>query len=135
VIPKRFFGQLEPKRNTPRNNILLTSSLMLMGALLLTYQFGAELLNYGAFIAFMGVNLASAKRMFVDSKSKTLLGRLLGTLLPVAGFLVCLGIWWGLRPVAKIAGTVWLAIGFVYCAIRTNGFRNRLELVSSPDED
>jgi len=53
VIPKGFFGQLEPKRNTPRNNILLTGSLMLVGALLLTYQFGAELLNYGAFIAFM----------------------------------------------------------------------------------
>jgi len=135
VIPRRFFGQLEPKRNTPRNNILLTSSLMLSGALLLTYQFGAELLNYGAFIAFMGVNLASAKRMFLDSKSKSLPGRLLGTILPIAGFLVCLGIWWGLRPLAKIAGTVWLAIGFVYCAIRTNGFRNRLELVSSPDED
>ena len=135
VIPKRFFGQLEPVRNTPLNNILLTGSLALVGALLLTYQLGAELLNYGAFIAFMGVNLASAKRMYLETKGKRVLRRILATVLPLAGFVVCFCIWWSLRPVAMIAGTIWLAIGFIYCAFRTHGFRRRLELVSSPDQE
>jgi len=65
VPPRRFLGQLEPVRNTPRNNILLSGVLMLVGALLLTYQFGAELLNCGAFVTFMGINAASAKRSFL----------------------------------------------------------------------
>lgn len=135
VIPKKFFGQLESKRNTPRNNILLTSSLSLIGALLLSYQLGAELLNYGAFIAFMGVNLASAKRIFTSEHGKNRLWGKMGIVAPIVGFLFCFYIWWSLRPVAKIAGTTWLALGFVYCLVRTRGFRNRLELVSVPDEN
>ena len=133
VIPRKFFGRLEPVRNTPRNNILLTSGLALIGAMLLSYQLGAELLNYGAFIAFMGVNLASAKRSFFGDVQKSMPWRILGFAAPIIGFLVCLYIWWSLRPVAKIAGTAWLAVGFVYCAIRTGGFRRRLELGSTPD--
>jgi hypothetical protein len=54
---------------------------------------------------------------------------------PVAGFLICLYIWWSLRPIAKIAGTAWLAAGLVYCAIRTRGFSRRLALVSDPNQE
>lgn len=133
VIPKRFFGVLEPVRNTPRNNILLTAALSLGGALLLTYQLGAELLNYGAFIAFMGVNAASAKRLLQEGE-RGRATRIARAVVPSLGFLVCLYIWWSLRPLAKVAGTVWLAIGFGYCAIRTGGFKRRLLLISSPEE-
>jgi putrescine importer len=135
VISRQFFGVLEPLRNTPRNNILLTSTLMLIGALILSYQLGAELLNYGAFVAFMGVNLSSAKRSLLVDMSRNALTKAVNVMLPLAGFLVCLYIWWSLSLMAKMAGTVWLAIGFIYCAVRTDMFRIRLELVSSPDQD
>jgi len=135
VISRRFFGVLEPLRNTPRNNILLTSTLMLIGALLLSYQLGAELLNYGAFVAFMGVNLSSAKRSLLVDVSRNALTKAITVALPVAGFMVCFYIWWSLSRMALIAGTAWLIIGFLYCAVRTNMFRLRLELVSSPDQD
>lgn len=135
VISRRFFGVLEPLRNTPRNNILLTSALMLIGAIFLSYQLGAELLNYGAFVAFMGVNLSSAKRSLLVDVSRNLVTKAITVAVPFTGFLVCLYIWWSLSPMAKIAGTVWLIIGVLYCAIRTDMFRIRLELVSSPDHD
>jgi len=135
VISRRFFGVLEPLRNTPRNNILLTSTLMLVGAIFLSYQLGAELLNYGAFVAFMGVNLSSAKRSLLVDVSRSVITKAITVAVPFAGFLVCLYIWWSLSPMAKIAGTAWLIIGFAYCTIRTNMFRIRLELVSSPDQD
>lgn len=135
VISNKFFGVLEPIRNTPRNNIILTSALMLGGAMLLSYQLGAELLNYGAFIAFMGVNLASAKRSLLVEASRNIFTKAVEVVVPVVGFLVCLYIWWSLSPMAKIAGTAWLIIGFIYCAFRTNMFSIRLELVSSPDQD
>jgi putrescine importer len=132
VIPRQFFGRLEPVRNTPRNNILLIGVLALVGALLMSYQTGAELLNYGAFIAFMGVNLACTKRSFVFDRYRGRVRWIINVVTPACGFLVCLYIWWSLRDVAKITGTLWLAVGLVYCAIRTRGFRNRLEL---SDED
>jgi putrescine importer len=135
VIPRGFFGVLEPRRGTPRNNILLTGALAFVGASLLSYQLGAELLNYGAFIAFMGVNLASAKRIWTTGAARNGILQVLSVVAPVAGFLICLYIWWSLRPIAKIAGTAWLAIGLVYCALRTRGFRERLELVSDPNQE
>jgi amino acid transporter len=133
VIPQRFFGVLEPRRNTPRNNIFLTGALAFAGATFLSYQLGAELLNYGAFIAFMGVNLASAKRAYGTGKRGML--KIFGVIAPIAGFLICLYIWWSLRPIAKIAGTAWLAAGLIYCAIRTRGFKKRLVLVSDPNQE
>jgi len=135
VISRRFFGVLEPLRNTPRNNILLTSALMLIGAIFLSYQLGAELLNYGAFVAFMGVNLSSAKRSLLVDVSRSGFTKAIAVVVPLTGFLVCFYIWWSLSAMAKIAGTAWLVIGFLYCAVRTNMFRIRLELVSSPDQD
>jgi putrescine importer len=134
VIPRGFFGQLDPSRNTPRNNILLTGALALLGALLLSYQLGAEVLNYGAFIAFMGVNLASAKRI-ISNRRQRAWQKIWGAVPPIAGFIICFYIWWSLRPVAKIAGTAWLFVGLLYCAIRTGGFRRKLELISVPDLD
>ena len=58
VIPRRFFGTLHPVRNTPNRNLWLIGALAFGGALFLDYELTAELLNFGAFLGFMGVNLA-----------------------------------------------------------------------------
>src|SRR5205807_10023834 len=52
AIPRTFFGVLDPVRRIPRNNVLFSGAVALAGAFLLSYQLGAELLNFGAFIAF-----------------------------------------------------------------------------------
>jgi amino acid transporter len=59
VIPKRFFGALNARTQTPTNNVLLTGALALVGAFLLSYQPSAEMMNFGAYIAFICVNLAA----------------------------------------------------------------------------
>jgi hypothetical protein len=43
---------------------------------------------------------------------------------PVLGFLICAFIWWNLSHPAKVAGAIWLAVGIVYGAIKTRGFRD-----------
>jgi amino acid transporter len=58
----RFFGTVHPKNQIPRNNVLLIGAICLIVALVLSYQLGTELLNYGALLAFMGVNAAAALR-------------------------------------------------------------------------
>ena len=63
VLPKRFFGYLKPGSSTPTYNILLIGALAFAGAELLyhignAYEHAGELLNFGAFLAFTGVNFA-----------------------------------------------------------------------------
>ena len=58
VIPRRIFARLHPVRNTPWINILLLGILAYCGAQVMSYELTAELLNFGAFLGFMGVNAA-----------------------------------------------------------------------------
>ncbi|MFZ0860982.1 MAG: APC family permease [Candidatus Sulfotelmatobacter sp.] len=122
AIPKSFFGVLDPVRRTPRNNVLFAGALALAGALAISFERGVELLNFGALIAFMGVNLAALVRYYVRAQHK----RLQNLLAPLCGFFVCLLLWWSLNRNAKIAGTIWMVAGLTYGAVRTNWFRGKL---------
>ena len=122
VIPRRFFGTLDPASLIPRNNVLLTGVLTLVGALLLSYELGAELLNFGAFIAFMGVNLAAFSHYCVHLKQRSLFD----WFPPIAGFIVCFFIWLHLSIPAKIVGAIWLALGLAYGLSRGN-FRRTVQ--------
>jgi amino acid transporter len=123
ALPRRFFAALDPRTRIPRNNILLVGGLALVGALALSYQLGAELLNFGAFIGFMGVNLAAFVRYYVRNDRKTFLN----LAPPLLGLVVCAYIWWSLRLPAKLAGLAWLAAGLLYGAWKTGGFRQPIE--------
>jgi putrescine importer len=122
ALPKGFFGKIAEKTRIPQNNVILIGMIALAGAFIITYERGAELLNFGAFIAFMGVNAASFVRYFLRSKEKTI-GNLL---IPALGFLICGFIWWNLSPPAKIAGSIWLALGIAYGAWKTSWFRQEM---------
>jgi putrescine importer len=114
AIPNRFFGAVEPKRHIPRNNILLIGAICLGGALLMSYEVGTELLNYGALLAFMGVNLSSA-----------VLGWRAGGLsqwwpitLSMLGMLVCFFLWIHLGSLALTVGSLWALLGVAAYLIR-----------------
>jgi amino acid transporter len=128
ALPKSFFGAIDPVRNIPRNNVLLVGAFALVGGLVLTYQLGAEMLNFGAFIAFMGVNLASLTHYWVRAERR----RFVDFLLPSLGFLICLYLWLSLRTPAKIAGGIWLGAGLIYGAIKTRGFRTAVVSFDAP---
>jgi putrescine importer len=128
AIPKRFFGYLDPKSRIPRNNVLFSGALALIGALVLSYGLGAELLNFGAFIAFMGVN-ASAFVHYCVRRKQWSWGDWVP---PVLGFVVCCYIWLSLSSPAKIAGATWLAIGLLYGAARGRLRRSETSSIESP---
>jgi putrescine importer len=125
AIPRGFFGVLDPVRQIPRNNILFSGALALVGALVLSYQLGAELLNFGAFIAFMGVS-ASALTHYCIRQGKR---AWTDWLPPMAGFLVCFYIWLSLSRPAKIAGGIWLCIGLIYGISRGQFARRSTQIV------
>src|ERR1041384_2056379 len=136
ALPSGFFGAVDPKRRVPRNNVVFVGLIALAGALLVSYGvfsygLGAEMLNFGALIAFMGVNLAAFMRYCVREK-KWGIGNFFP---PLAGFLICLLLWLNLSRPAKIAGAVWMAVGIVFGAIKTRGFRGDLVNFDIPAED
>jgi amino acid transporter len=123
AIPSKFFAAVNPRTRVPSNNIILVGALTLIGAFLLTYPLGAQLLNFGALIAFMGVNVSSFVRYFVFNKKR----KFWDFFVPVAGFTICFFLWLSLGFSAKLAGLCWLAIGVLYGAYRTSWFRKPLQ--------
>jgi amino acid transporter len=161
ALPKSFFGKIDAKSHVPRNSVIFVGVVALLGAFLLefvagfrtyslnttsltwetfkrilnggeAYGLGAEMLNFGALIAFMGVNVAAFLRYFVRSKEKKI-----GNLLPpIFGFLICLGLWLNLSRPAMIVGSIWMAAGILFGAIRTRGFRaNLIDFELPPEEE
>ena len=170
ALPQKFFGTVDSKRHVPRNNVLFVGGIALAGALLVSvnlfsYGLGAEMLNFGALIAFMGVNLAAFVRYFVregkhnavppllltgliiamvlwPSSNWTLLAAA-GTALailalwapPLAGFTICFFLWKNLSWKAWIAGSIWMAVGIAFGAWKTHGFRGDLVNFDLPPEE
>lgn len=123
LLPRKFFARLDSKRNIPSFNVLAIGFLTLIGSLLITYERAAELLNFGAFLAFMGVNLTCIQQFWHRPQVGRKRNLLTDLFVPGLGFLFCLGIWCSLPLPAKWAGGIWFIGGFVYMAIRTRGFR------------
>ncbi len=139
AIPQRFFGVVDPKRRVPRNNVLFVGVLAVAGAFLLPaiageatgFELGANLLNFGALIAFMGVNAAAFTRYFVRSERKTVWN----FAAPALGFLICALLWWNLSMKARIFGAIWMAVGIAVGAWKTRGFRGDLVNFDLPPEE
>ena len=114
ALPKRFFGAVHPKNRIPRNNVLLIGAICLIGALIFSYQLGTELLNYGALLAFMGVNLASILRSWRTGR----MTQWFPMLLSLGGLATCALLWWSLGPLAKSVGTTWAIVGVLFWIVR-----------------
>jgi len=155
ALPKRFFGAVDPKHRVPRNNVLFVGALALAGAFLLPtiarlryyqgalmvlpptagqttgYELGANLLNFGALLAFMGVNAAAFVRYYLRADRKAIFNGLA----PLAGFVICAILWWSLSTNARIVGGIWMVAGIAYGAVKTKGFQGDLVKFDIPAED
>jgi putrescine importer len=129
AIPKRFFAAVTPRTHIPRNNILLVGAIVLVGAFVVNFELGAEMLNFGAFVAFMGVNAAAFFRFYVRNERKTVLN----AVFPLLGFLICFYMCFSLGRTATVVGLFWLATGFAYGAWRTNWFRKKIAFTAIDD--
>jgi amino acid transporter len=134
ALPRGFFGYVDPKRRVPRNNVWLVGGIALAGAFVLGrwggYDLGAQLLNFGALIAFMGVNLAAFVHYFIRQRQRTV-----GNFVPpLLGFAICLLLWISLSGTAKLVGIAWLLVGIAFGAWKTRGFRGELVRFDVPPE-
>jgi putrescine importer len=131
AIPKKFFGAIHPRTRIPANNVMFVGAISLIGAFLISYDDGANLLNFGALIAFMGVNLASLTHYYIRGASRTI-GQLIP---PVLGFIICFLLWISLSSKAMIFGAIWMVVGIAYGAWKTKGFQSDLVSFDVPAEE
>jgi len=122
ALPKSFFGVVDAKHRVPRNNVFFVGGIVLLGAFFLSYGLGAEMLNFGALIAFMGVNAAALLRYFVRAEKK----KVWNFIPPVVGFVICLALWVSLSRPAMIVGSIWMIAGIAFGVWKTKWFREPL---------
>jgi putrescine importer len=114
ALPRRFFASVSRKNRIPRNNVILIGAICLVGAMIFSYSLGADLLNFGALLAFMGVNLASMLWGWRHGRGT----QWFPMLLSLGGLVTCALLWWNLDRKAWIVGMVWAATGILLWFVR-----------------
>ncbi|MBN6773878.1 APC family permease [Pseudomonas granadensis] len=124
VLPKSFFGTLHARFGTPVNSILLCAAVALL-ALKLDVTTSTSFINFGAFLAFSLVNLSVIFHYWIGGEKKGLREFVLFLLFPFIGLVADVWLMVSLDHLAVYLGLSWLAIGVVYLAVLTGGFRRQ----------
>ena len=119
VLPRKIFGHLNAERGNPTYNVAIAGGLAYIGTLTMQWERSVEILNFGALMAFMAVNLAAVKHF---GFSQHLAGErkiVLDVIVPSLGFLFCLVIFLGLQGSTLVAGAIWCGLGALYVILKT----------------
>ena len=131
VLPKKFFGNLNHKTQTPVNAIILTGVVALF-AVFLDVTKATAYINFGGFVAFFFVNISVIVYYFVKQKQRSVKGFFLYLVFPVLGALLCLYLLVHLDKIAIILGCAWTVAGIIYLLILTKGLKEDCLLYTSP---
>lgn len=122
VLPRWPFAHLG-RTNVPSANVLILGVVAFLFTQIFSYELAAEMLNFGAFLAFMGVNFSCFTHYYVHTPEGYKRHLVKDAVIPLVGFLFCLWIWCNLSRPSLIRGAIWIGAGFIYAAIKTRGFR------------
>src|SRR5262249_15970486 len=61
LLPRKIFGHLNPERGNPTYNIAIAGALAYLGTLTMQWERSVEIMNFGALMAFMAVELATPR--------------------------------------------------------------------------
>ncbi len=134
VISRRIFAHVDPRYSTPSRSVYLMGAVSLIGSLAIRFQLAVELLNFGAFVGFILVNLSVIRHFYLRLGRRTGTAIFTNLVFPLAGAVVCAYVWMNLSLKARVAGFGWLALGLVYLALITRGFRVAPRALSSLTE-
>ena len=130
IIPQKFFGHLDKKYGTPNYNIILIGIIALASSIFFNYEECASLINFGAFFAFMAVNIASIREYFFLRGKRSIKSFLINFLPAGIGFIICFFIWVNLPAKTFMIGGCWMLAGVIYLAIKTKGFQKQTPVIT-----
>jgi amino acid transporter len=123
VLPRRVFAYVDPIRSTPTRGVWFMGAVALAGSFLAGFQLIVELLNFGAFVGFILVNLSVIRHYYLRLRRRSGMQLVTNLIFPGMGAAACTYVWISLSHNAKLAGFIWLGVGLVYLAVLTRGFR------------
>ncbi|MET3565884.1 putrescine importer [Leifsonia sp. 563] len=123
VLPRRFFGYISPKTQTPIFNIVLVGVISLL-AMAFSLELISAFINFGALIAFTFVNISVIAWFAIrKGRRRTAKDIVRFIVLPAIGTVLTGILWVNLHADALIGGIAWAVIGFAYLLFLTRGFR------------
>jgi amino acid transporter len=122
VLPRRVFGRLHPSFQTPALNLILVGTVGL-AALGLDVTTSTSFINFGAFLAFVMVNISVIA--LYRQRNPEVRSPLFGLIVPVLAAIADLYLLASLDSAAKILGLVWLCLGLIYLTVLTRFFRRQ----------
>lgn len=124
VLPRRTFGYVNKRFQTPVFNILLTSAIALTAIFYADNLLGASsLISFGAITGFVFVNYAAISHYFIRGRRRHGADLVRYLVLPGLGVLVSVVLWIGIDWQAKLLGLGWLVLGLIYIGVKSRGFR------------
>jgi putrescine importer len=128
----RGLSHVLPRLRTPAVSITLIG-IAGLGALFLDVTTSTSFINFGAFSAFTLVNLSVIAYFFGHRPGRGIGAMLLWVVLPLAGAAIDFYLLLNLDGTAKLIGLVWLALGVLWLAWLTRGFRQAPPQMSLDD--
>ncbi len=131
VLSRRIFAHVDARSSTPKRALYVMAGVSFAGALVARFQILVELLNFGAFVGFILVNLSVIRHYYFRLGRRSGADKLSNLVFPSLGALICTWVWVNLSGKARLAGFVWMGLGLLYLAVVTKGFRvppRRLEV-------
>jgi putrescine importer len=128
VIPKRLFGYLNPRTGSPVFNEWIVGVLAYIAVLTIPWERAAEIVTFGALLAFTAVNLVAMLHFWYSPTARAQRNFFTDAFVPLFGAVFCFVLLMGLQPWTKYAGIAWLGIGVIYAGYRTRMFTLRPKL-------
>lgn len=123
-LPKKFFGYVHPRFQTPSKNVLLTAAVGLTAVIFQDSLTNAmSLVSFGALTGFILTNICVVMRFWVKDKERSGAAVFKYLIIPIIAAAICVYLWLSLPMLAKIVGFSWIAIGLIVLAIKTKGFK------------
>lgn len=129
VLPRKIFGYLSPKKSNPIYNVWIIGLLAYIGVITIPWEHAAEIVTFGALLAFMGVNLSALKHFWFSREAVGHRNFFADCFVPGFGIAFCFVLLISLQSWTKYAGITWLVMGILYSAYKTRGFTMRPKLI------
>ncbi|MEA1960946.1 MAG: APC family permease [Bacillota bacterium] len=120
-----ILAKVHPKFKTPYVSTIVVAVLAITVGLTVSLDQLTSMVNFGALTGFLFLH-ASVVNHYIIREKKTDFASIMSYLvMPLIGFGIIFYVWFSLQAEAKTIGFIWLAIGFVYIAIKTKFFKEK----------
>ena len=122
LLPNKIFGYVNEKTKVPTYNIILLAVIALT-ALVLDLSAAASIVNFGALLGFIFVNISVISHYYIKGKNRKGTAMIKYLICPLIGAVVCAVIMINLDTLSKILGVAWILLGVILLAVITKGFK------------